>query len=96
MSYGVDKTETDYLITEISRELRAKRDGSGRNLIARYRDYAIFPVIDTGDTVGYVVRHTSSKQVSQTTDAGKGKLLRRIWKRKMEKYIEENNEESEA
>jgi DNA primase len=29
------KTETDYLITEIVRELRAKRDGSGRNLIAR-------------------------------------------------------------
>ena len=31
----MDLPETDYLIAEIAQELRAKRDGSGRNLVAR-------------------------------------------------------------
>ena len=30
----LSKTETDFIISELSGELNAKRDGSGKNLIA--------------------------------------------------------------
>jgi DNA primase len=36
--------------------------GTTAGLNPRYRDYVIFPVIDAGDTVGYVARHTLSKE----------------------------------
>lgn len=35
--------------------------GTTRGLNFRYDDYVIFPIIDTGDVVGYVSRHTWSK-----------------------------------
>lgn len=35
--------------------------GTTRRLNRRWDDYVIFPVIDAGDTVGYVARHTWSK-----------------------------------
>ena len=36
--------------------------GTTRGLNFRYDDYVVFPVIDRGDVVGYVSRHTRSKE----------------------------------
>lgn len=40
--------------------------GSTGRLNFRFNDYVIFPVIDGGDVVGYVARHTSSKEEIDT------------------------------
>ena len=35
--------------------------GTTRGLERRWNDYVIFPILDEGDTVGYVARHTWPK-----------------------------------
>jgi DNA primase len=54
--------------------------GTTCHLNPRYNDYVVFPIIDTGDVVGYVARHTLSKDEidrhNRNQGAGSFKILR--------------------
>lgn len=55
--------------------------GTTRGLNFKFDDYVIFPIIDNGDTVGYIARHTSSKEEideynRKAKHAGKYQILR--------------------